>query len=73
MLKGKVGKILELKNERKHLFDILVKDLEMDHLLDRKISKLSGGELQRFTILLTLLRDVNIYIFDEPTSYLDVK
>lgn len=73
MLKGKVGKILELKNERKHLFDILVKELEMGHLLERKISKLSGGELQRFTILLTLLRDVNIYIFDEPTSYLDVK
>ena len=45
----------------------------MDHLLDRKISKLSGGELQRFTILITLLRDVDIYIFDEPTSYLDVK
>ncbi len=45
----------------------------MDHLLQRKVGKLSGGELQRFAILIILLQNVNVYIFDEPTSYLDVK
>jgi ATP-binding cassette subfamily E protein 1 len=45
----------------------------MDHLLDRKLGKLSGGELQRFAILMILIQNVNVYVFDEPTSYLDVK
>ncbi len=33
--------------------------------------KLSGGELQRFNIIRSLLREASIYIFDEPTHYLD--
>jgi ATP-binding cassette subfamily E protein 1 len=73
IVKGNVGDILDKKNQRPEYFEELVKLLELDHLLKRPVSKLSGGELQRFTILLTLLQKVNIYIFDEPTSYLDVK
>jgi len=34
---------------------------------------MSGGELQRFIIGLTCVQDVDIYMFDEPSSYLDVK
>ena len=34
---------------------------------------MSGGELQRFIIGLTIVQKVDIYMFDEPTSYLDVK
>ncbi len=46
----------------------------MDHLWDRPIDdKLSGGELQRFALLLVLIQKADIFIFDEPTSYLDVK
>lgn len=73
LVKGSVGKILKLKTQRKELYDELLVLMELDHLTNRPINKLSGGELQRFTILLTLLQKVNIYIFDEPTSYLDVK
>lgn len=73
LVKGRVGKILEKKTQRKELYDELLVLLELDHLTERPINKLSGGELQRFTILLTLLQKVNVYIFDEPTSYLDVK
>ncbi len=72
-VKARVGKFLNEKTERKDIFDELVDLLQMRHLLDRKVGKLSGGELQRFTILFTLLKKVNIFIFDEPTSYLDVK
>ena len=45
----------------------------MNHLLDRKIEELSGGELQRLAILLTAISNVDIYMFDEPSSFLDVK
>ena len=34
---------------------------------------MSGGELQRFIVGLTCVQDVDIYMFDEPSSYLDVK
>lgn len=34
---------------------------------------MSGGELQRFIIGLTCVQDVDVYMFDEPSSYLDVK
>jgi ATP-binding cassette subfamily E protein 1 len=40
--------------------------------LDRTIQQLSGGELQRMAICATLLRDVDVYFFDEPSSYLDI-
>lgn len=42
-------------------------------LLDHFITTLSGGELQRVAIAATLLKDVSVYFFDEPTSYLDIK
>ena len=45
MIKGKVGKILEMKNQRPDIFEEMIKIMELDHLLDRNIGKLSGGEL----------------------------
>ena len=41
-------------------------------VIDRDIGKLSGGELQRVAIAATLLKDADIYFFDEPSSYLDI-
>jgi ATP-binding cassette subfamily E protein 1 len=73
MIKGKVSAILEKKNEQPELFDELLDILELRHLLDRNLGNLSGGELQRFTIMITILQKANIYVFDEPTSYLDVR
>lgn len=55
LIKGKVGKILDLKNQRPEIFEEMVKIMELDHLLERHVGKLSGGELQRFTILITIL------------------
>lgn len=48
-------------------------NLELNHLQNRKVKDLSGGELQRFAIAITIMRNVDVYFFDEPTSYLDVK
>ena len=42
-------------------------------ILDREVGKLSGGELQRVAICAAYLRDADLYYFDEPTSYLDIK
>lgn len=45
---------------------------ELDKLLDRDIKKLSGGELQRVAMAATVMKDADVYFFDEPTSYLDI-
>lgn len=39
----------------------------------QKINSLSGGELQRLCIAITCSKPADVYIFDEPTNYLDVK
>jgi ATP-binding cassette subfamily E protein 1 len=47
--------------------------LDLQCVIDRSIGVLSGGELQRFTIAVTCVQKADIYMFDEPSSYLDVK
>jgi ATP-binding cassette subfamily E protein 1 len=48
-------------------------ELELSHLQDREIKDLSGGELQRFAIAVMCIQAAQVYMFDEPSSYLDVK
>lgn len=59
--------------DKKNLFDEAVEQLDLSEVLERQVGQLSGGELQRFIIGLTCVQDVDIYMFDEPSSYLDVK
>ena len=70
-IKGTVRELLSRVDERK-MFEEMTKELAIDHLLDRTVQQLSGGELQRMAICATLLRDVDVYFFDEPSSYLDI-
>ena len=71
-IKGTVRSLLEQKDERS-MFTPIVDALELHDLLDNDISQLSGGELQRLALALTMLKKANVYIFDEPTSYLDIR
>ena len=70
--KGKVKTLLK-KVDEKGQFDEIIEKLQLQHILETDISKVSGGELQRVAIAATVLKKANLYIFDEPTSYLDVK
>lgn len=51
----------------------IVNKLDLENVLDRDINKLSGGELQKVAIALTCIKEADVYIFDEPSSYLDIK
>lgn len=68
----KVMDLLQKKNHREML-DESIRVLELEGILNREVSVLSGGELQRLAIALVYLQDVDVYFFDEPTSYLDVE
>lgn len=71
MLEGGVGDLLRGVDERGIIEEMVVK-LGIDHLLNRKLTQLSGGELQRVAICATVLREADVYFFDEPSSYLDI-
>ncbi|MBU0756568.1 MAG: ribosome biogenesis/translation initiation ATPase RLI [Nanoarchaeota archaeon] len=69
---GNVGDLLK-KVDEKGIIDEVCKKLELDKIIDTDINKISGGELQRVAIAATVLKKANLYIFDELTSYLDIK
>ncbi len=71
-VRGRVGELLE-KADQRGLARELAKYLGLDKLWDRDVRKLSGGELQKFLVAAVLSRDADIYLFDEPSSYLDVR
>jgi ATP-binding cassette subfamily E protein 1 len=71
-VKGTVGQLIHAKDERGAAAQLL-RDLQLDHLLDRDIEVLSGGELQRFAIGMVAVQGADVYMFDEPSSYLDVR
>jgi ATP-binding cassette subfamily E protein 1 len=56
------GRLKELKN-----------DMSLNEIWDRPIKFLSGGELQRVAVTAAIVREGDIYFFDEPTAYLDVR
>ncbi|GAA5913844.1 hypothetical protein JCM8208_004768 [Rhodotorula glutinis] len=73
-IKGKqtVRQMLDTKKELDN-YDEVIDALDLDVVMERDISQLSGGELQRFAIGMSCIQNADIYMFDEPSSYLDVK
>jgi len=70
-VKGVVRDLLDRIQERMTLEEA-AKLFDLEEVLDRELSKLSGGELQRLAMAATMMKDADIYFFDEPTSYLDI-
>jgi ATP-binding cassette subfamily E protein 1 len=52
---------------------LILRPLELEDLLEKNLDELSGGELQRVAIAVTLLQKADLYLFDEPSTYLDVE
>jgi len=61
------------KAEQEEALARVAKLLQIDHLLDRKPGQLSGGQRQRVAMGRALVRDPDIFLFDEPLSNLDAK
>jgi len=69
--KGRANDLLQKYNER-NVLDKLVSDLDLKYALDRNVTDLSGGELQRLAVAIAASKESDYYFFDEPSSYNDV-
>ncbi|RLG44883.1 MAG: ribosome biogenesis/translation initiation ATPase RLI, partial [Thermoproteota archaeon] len=71
VVRGTVSEILgraDQTGRRKEIMELLsLKGLE-----DRDVTQLSGGELQRLAVAVACLKDADLYVFDEPSNYLDI-
>jgi len=50
----------------------LLRKLDIEHLMEKQMKNLSGGELQRIAIAICLSKNADLYLLDEPSAYLDV-
>ena len=60
------------KHDERKIFSEIVEKLHLGKILSRKLSQLSGGELQRVAIAVAVSRKADFYFIDEPSNYLDV-
>jgi len=68
---GEVRELLARVDDRGEI-EYYTELMGISHILVRKLGDLSGGELQRVAICATLLKEADVYFFDEPSSYLDI-
>lgn len=81
LIKGSVSRNIELglkfhrvaAAERKHRIADMLGLLRIEHLADRSVKSLSGGEAQKVAIGRTLVLDPQVILLDEPFTYLDRK
>lgn len=71
-LKGNIQQIVD-QNDERDVKEELCSHLQLNEIMDRNLEDLSSGEIQRLAIALAAMRNAEIYMFDEPSSYLDVK
>ncbi|KAK3099337.1 hypothetical protein FSP39_002829 [Pinctada imbricata] len=71
-VQGSVQQLLDKKDDMKNQNDVC-EMLDLLKVRDRNVDQLSGGELQRFAIAIVCIQKADIFMFDEPSSYLDVK
>lgn len=65
--------IFEPKRNHKERIEEVINRLGLTSIKDRRLSEISGGELQKVFIAMCMVKDAKVYLFDEPMNNLDIK
>ncbi len=55
------------------IFEDAKRKLKISSFMEKKLNELSGGELQRVALTLALSQEADLYLFDEPSAFLDIE
>ncbi len=69
--KGTIGEILSRSDSQGNL-DRIIEQLGLGNSIDKDVKSASGGELQKLAMGVALLKDGDILLVDEVSSYLDI-
>jgi len=75
VLMGRTPYVDRLRGEKQKDFEAvhrMLKDLDLEHMADRSITRVSGGEYQKVVIARALAQEPDVLLMDEPTLHLDV-
>jgi ATP-binding cassette subfamily E protein 1 len=72
VVRGTVRQVLEKIGDPETV-TYVIKALDLESVAEREVEALSGGELQRLAIAASILRKADLYLFDEPSSFLDIR
>jgi len=68
-----VFEVLNEKAVKGSILEECKRRLKLHILMEKKLTELSGGELQRVAIAKALSTEADIYLFDEPSAFLDIE
>ena len=68
-----VSELFDAKDLNASVFEDCKRKLRVTMLMDKKLTELSGGELQRVALTLALSQHADVYLFDEPSAFLDIE
>lgn len=60
-------------SETEWIMDEVIRPLNLHLIMDRRATEISGGELQSLAIAVAAITDADVYLFDEPSAFLDVE
>ncbi|WP_320129339.1 ABC transporter ATP-binding protein [uncultured Sphaerochaeta sp.] len=59
--------------DKDHAIETALKDCDIEELQEKRVTEISGGEMQRVLLARALCQDAKILLLDEPVNHLDVK
>jgi len=69
----KVSEIFSSRQLDQTVLEECKRKLNLNPLLEKNATELSGGELQRVALAVALSTEADVYLFDEPTAFLDIE
>ena len=71
VVKGTIGSILK-KADEFGMADDIIAELSLENSVNKDVASASGGELQKLAVGMALIKDGDILLVDEVSSYLDI-